>query len=114
MIVQQSIGVQPGIEMTPEGDHRIMTSLMVAAQRDKDYTQFLNGQLSQNPTMLPGQAAIAFNQRHPPSEYVNNVNRLLSIPKDKVDLLRANPSKANDFNAKYGGGDNISRFLLAQ
>jgi hypothetical protein len=112
MIVQQSIGVQPGIEMTPEGNHRIMTSLMVAAQRDKDEALFQHQYLKQNPDALPGDASMAFNQQHPPSEYVANTNRLLQIPKAKVDLLRSNPDKAGDFDAKYGDG--MSRFLLAR
>ena len=75
MIVQQSIGVQPGMEMTEQGNRRIMTGLMTAAQRDKDYTQFFQSYAKQNPDMTPGQAQVAFNQAHPPSEYVGNVNK---------------------------------------
>ena len=48
MIVQQSIGVQPGMEMTEQGNRRIMTGLMTAAQRDKDYTQFAQSYMKQN------------------------------------------------------------------
>lgn len=111
MIVQQSIGVQPGVEMTPQGNRRIITGLMAAAQRDKDYGQFVQQYMKQNPNMVPGEANTAFNQAHPPTEYVNAVNKILSIDPKYVKLLRDNPSKAADFDAKFNS-PGISRFLI--
>lgn len=113
MIVNQSIGVQPGIGMTPEGNRRIMAGLLVASQRDRDYAQFLRGY---DKSATPGDADQAFNQAHPVSGYVDDVEKIMSLEQKRdakgqspVDRLVSNPKLAKDFDAKFGG--NMSRYF---
>lgn len=112
MIVQQSIGVQPGTEMTEQGNRRIIPSLVVASQRDKDYFKFLKQYQSQNPNADTGDATIAFNEQHPPSQYVQDVQRLVDIAPVYSKALKENPGKAADFDAKFGAG--MSRYILGK
>ena len=102
-IVTQSIGLNPGMQNTPQGARMVGASIMAALQRSKDFYQFLS-EKGNSPD-----ADLQFNKAHPPSQYVNEVQTLASVPQKAIDYLEKNPKLAPQFDAKYG--PEISRYF---
>ncbi len=106
MIVQQAIGVVPGVENTVAGRERIIAALKQAQQRTIDYNKFLK-------TYPIGErgltnAADDFNETNPPQDYAYKA-ALQTIPAksagardDALAFLRAHPETVGQFDEHFG------------
>ena len=82
-IVNQSISIQPGQELTVPGRMRIVAGRRAANQREIDYHEFLTNWI-QSPEHS-GNATVAdeaFNKIHPVSEYVAQAKKEAPLPQD--------------------------------
>lgn len=111
-IVQKAIGLNPGIENTPQGQKLLLGSLNAAQQRKKDFYLFQN-QYAQANGGNPLGAEIQFDQNNPPATYVQDAKNLARVPPQAVRTLqKLGPTQQNidAFNQKYGPG--LARYYL--
>lgn len=108
-IVMQSLGAVPGGLNTPEGAERVMAGLEAANRRRIDYHKFLEDWVRKHSNSTLG-ADVAFNQQNPPELYALSA----FVPREAMEFLRSHPDQAAAFNAKYGNGQDVSRFILGQ
>lgn len=106
-IVTESVAAVPGGSNSPEGAKRIIQGLQAANQRSIDYYNFVQDWTSKSGGSVRG-ADAAFNKSNPPELYA-----IASyVPSPAIAYLRQHPDAAKDFDAKYGNGQDISRFIV--
>lgn len=108
-IVQQAIGLNPGIANTPSGAKTVAASINAAMQRQKDFYQYIsaNGNTAD--------ADIRFNKLNPVGKYVQEAHALEAVPQKAIDLLQQHPNSptlTGYFDSRFGSG--MSRYFTGQ
>lgn len=109
-IVMTSLGAVPSGANSPEGAERIIAGLEAANRRRIDYQKFLEDWVSKNQSTMG--ADVAFNAMNPPELYALSAY----VPVQAMELLRSDPSAEarKEFNDAFGGGKDVSRYVLGQ
>jgi hypothetical protein len=108
-IVQAAVASVPNVEQTYWGARLVSAGMRQAAQRDKDYFQYIVNLKRNGQSTLD--ADVTFNRTHPVSAYTAKAASVVP-PENAINFLRANPTPQNirQFNAKYGDGASIGVF----
>jgi hypothetical protein len=108
-VVMTGIESVPGGANSRAGGERIIAGLEAANKRRIDLYHFLQNWAAKNSGSILN-AEEYFNRQNPPELYAISSY----VPVDDMEFLRQNPDTAADFNAEYGDGKNIARFILGR
>lgn len=111
-IITKSIQLNPGMKNTPQGARMMAATIDSTLQRSRDFYQFLAAHKNDP------DADLAFNQQHPPAQYVQEAQRLANIPMpyiQRMEELATHPNAAAAaaaFDQRFGPG--MSRYFSGQ
>lgn len=108
-IVMTGIESVPGGANAKESAEKIIAGLEAANRRRIDLYHFTQNWAAKSGGSILN-AEETFNRQNPPELYALSSY----VPVEDMEYLRQHPETAADFNAEYGDGKNVARFVLGR